>query len=364
MKTRVPDRASERRLDELRREAELTGRVEADGVRPAGAPFPQPSSADGYYALPLLKPPVWTWEVPTYFFVGGAAGAASAIAFAARVAGTSPELVRDARLLAAAGANLSAPLLIADLGRPARFLYMMRVFKLQSPMSVGAWTLAIFGGAATLAAALPSVAKGTPLQGVADAGAEAAGALAAASGLVMATYTGVLLGATAIPLWNRHATLLPIHFGASAVASASALLELRGHDVAALDALATAAATFETATGMALEGTSDRESEPVRHGRTGNLTRLGGVLSGPVPLILRVFGGRRARRVAAVSQLVGSLVTRFAWVEAGKASARDPRIPLKLDDAPNGSSRSASGSGGRAATPATEAAPGRDRVRP
>lgn len=364
MKTRVPDRASEARLDELRREAEVRGRVEADGIRPAGAPFPQPSTETGYYALPLLKPPVWTWEVPTYFFVGGAAGAASMIALAARITGASPRLVRDARIIAAAGANLSAPLLIADLGRPARFLYMMRIFKPQSPMSVGAWTLATFGGAATTAAALPLVTRGTRLERVAIAGTEAAGAVAAASGLVMATYTGVLLGATAIPLWNRHGTLLPIHFGASAVASASALLELRGHDEPALDALATAAATFETATGIALEGTHDLESEPVRHGRTGKLTRLGGVLSGPVPLMLRVFGGRRARKVAAVSQLVGSLVTRFAWVEAGKASARDPRVPLELDPPPNGSSRSASRSDGPAAKPATEAARATTQVRP
>src|SRR5438132_4259413 len=97
-----------------------------------------------------FKPPVWTWEVPLYFFVGGTAGAAALLA---AVAGwrAQPSIAHDARWIAAAGAILSPPLLIADLGRPARFLNMLRVFKLQSPMSVGAWTLVGFvsGASAT-----------------------------------------------------------------------------------------------------------------------------------------------------------------------------------------------------------------------
>ena len=166
----------------------------------------------GYYDVPLLKKPVWTWEVPLYFFVGGTAGAAAMIGVAADLGGAKRTLVRDARRVAAGGAVLSTPLLIADLGRPERFLNMLRVFKPRSPMSVGAWTLAVFGGASTVAAAgtgrLPRTAA----------------LLSAATGLVMATYTGVLIGATAIPVWAKHSRVLPIHFGASAVASAVALL--------------------------------------------------------------------------------------------------------------------------------------------
>src|SRR5918993_3586740 len=105
-----------------------------------------------YYDLPLLKSPVWTWEVPAYFFVGGAAGAAAVIGAAATASGGRSDLVRDARWIAAAGAAASAPLLIADLGRPERFLNMLRVFKLRSPMSVGAWTLVAFSNAAAAAA--------------------------------------------------------------------------------------------------------------------------------------------------------------------------------------------------------------------
>jgi formate-dependent nitrite reductase membrane component NrfD len=244
-----------------------------------------------YHDLPLLKPPVWTWEIPAYFFVGGAAGAAAVLGAAAQLAGPKNEkLVRDARWIAAIGANLSAPLLIADLGRPARFLNMLRVFKPQSPMSVGAWTLAVFGAGTTAAVFLPN----KTLRNF-------AAAIAAASGLVMSTYTGVLIGATTIPVWKEHVDLLPVHFGASALGSAVALLELRGNKSDALNALGLGAAIFE--------------SLPASTAGQTLLMRLSGALSGPVPFALRLFGNRKA---AAVSTLLGSLATRFAWVEAGK----------------------------------------------
>lgn len=275
-----------------------------------------------YHRIPLLKAPVWTWEVPAYFFVGGAAGAASALAAIAQLTGADEELVRDARWIAAAGSALSAPLLISDLGRPERFLNMMRVFKVQSPMSVGAWTLAAFGTASSAAAFAEVVRAKTNLP-VKLVGASAM--IAAATGLVMATYTGVLIGATTIPVWREHVTLLPIHFGASALGSAVALLELRGHRHAALNALGLGAAIFETITGITIESTNDRASEPLRHGRTGTITRLGGVLSGPIPLFLRLLG---ARRGAAISTLAGSLLTRHAWIEAGKESVKDVELAL------------------------------------
>ncbi len=314
---RAPDGATEKRLEEIRREAELKGHVEAKGIRPAGSPFPVASAQSGYYGLPLLKQPVWSPEVPLYFFVGGAAGAAAVTGAAARLSGASARLVRDARWIALAGAGLSAPLLIADLGRPERFLNMLRVFKPQSPMSVGTWILTMFGGSSTAAIVLPG------------AFGDAAALVSAAAGLGMATYTGVLLGATAIPVWARHAPVLPAHFAASAAAAAASMLELRGHRSQALNGIGIAAAAFETFTGARIEMNSDVESEPLRD----PLTRIGGVLSGPVPLVLRILGAksRKTRRLAAASAILGSLITRFAWVKAGRVSARDPRPALGLE---------------------------------
>jgi hypothetical protein len=115
----------------------------------------------------------------------------------------------------------------------------------------------------------------------------------------MSTYTGVLLGATANPVWKENATTLPVHFGASALGSAVSLLELRGHRDPALNALGLGASLFESA---AFENQTA-------------LMRVASALAGPVPFLLRLFGKRKP---AAVATLLGSLITRFAWVEAGK----------------------------------------------
>src|SRR5512146_2759037 len=141
----TPTKPSESRLLEIRHEAETKGKVEAIGVRPPGAPFPIASPETGYYGIHLLKEPQWTPEVPAYFFIGGAAGASATIGTIAEWTGLDPKIARDARWVAALGAIVSSGLLISDLGRPSRFLNMLRVLKPQSPMSVGAWTLAAFG---------------------------------------------------------------------------------------------------------------------------------------------------------------------------------------------------------------------------
>src|SRR2546425_4986166 len=72
---RTPDFASEQKLVEIRREAERRGEVKSAGIRPAGSPFPMASPDTGHYGIPLLKKPAWTWQIPLYFFTGGAGGA-------------------------------------------------------------------------------------------------------------------------------------------------------------------------------------------------------------------------------------------------------------------------------------------------
>jgi polysulfide reductase-like protein len=286
-----------------------------------------------YYDLPLLKPPTWTWEVPTYFFVGGAAGASAVIACACEHAGAPADgLARDAKWIAAIGGAASGALLTADLGRPERFLAMLRVFKLQSPMSVGAWTLAAFSSASSAAVfadlVRDRIGGRVPVTIVGDA----ASMLAAATGLVMTTYTGVLIGATTIPVWNRHARLLPIHFAASGLGSAVSLLELLGHTDPALNTLGLVAASVETAAGAVIESDRGPASRTLRDTRSGWVTRAGGVLSGPVPLMLRLAGIRSpaARRAAAAITVAGAVLTRFGWWAAGRESAHDPRVPLDL----------------------------------
>lgn len=271
-----------------------------------------------YYDVPLLKPPVWTWEVPLYFFVGGAAGAAAIIGSVAEWTRTDGTLARDAKWIAAVGGPLSAALLTADLGRPERFINMLRVFKPQSAMSVGSWTLTAFSATSTVALA-PAVAD-TP---AVDALATVAATSSAALGAGMLTYTGVLIGATAIPVWNDNIRLLPIHFAASGVASAAAILTLMGHDEAALNDVAIGAAAVETLIGASIEARDERALAPLREGATGWIIRAGGVLSGPVPLLLRAAARKRSwRTMASIAALAGSLMTRLGWIAAGRASAR------------------------------------------
>lgn len=338
---RVPSLASEARLLEIRREAERQGAVTSPGVRPAGAPFPVASPETGYYGLPLLKEPQWQWEVPIYFFVGGAAGAAAVVGGMARYFGEDPQLVKDARWIAALGGVLSPALLIADLGVPSRFLNMMRVFKLQSPMSVGSWTLAAFSSsaAATAFAGMMRDKFGDwlPIRVLENAGE----ALATTTGLFISNYTGVLIGATAIPVWHENVGTLPIHFAASGLGAAVSLLELAGHSHnRALNALGMGAALWETLEGANIELKSSAANLPLKQGVSGLITRTGGVLSGPLPLLLRLLAagasGKRAsslRRGAALATLAGSFLTRVAWVKAGHVSARSPRLPLQLPDA-------------------------------
>lgn len=330
------DWSRKNRLVEIRREAERKGRVEALGVRLPGAPFPMASPETGYYGVPLLKEPQWSWEIPPYFFVGGAAGSAAVIGAVAHWTGRDERLSRDCRLLAAGGAVLSSALLISDLGRPARFLAMLRVFKPQSPMSVGAWTLAAFGsfsGAAAFAQIL-NERFGLPVRMLGNI----AEAFSAAAGLPFSNYTGVLIGATAIPVWNEHISSLPLHFGMSGLNSAVGILELMGHENPALNTLGIGAAAIESMEGVIIERSKKPAVEPLKRGTSGFITRVGGVLSGPVPLALRIaaaFGGarrsRKLRKAAAISSVAGSMLTRFAWMHAGHVSARDWRLPLEIE---------------------------------
>ena len=156
-------------------------------------------------------------------------------------------------------------------------------------------------------------------------------------GLPFSNYTGVLIGATAIPVWNQNAGDLPLHFAASGLGAAVGILELMGHRKSrALQALGLGAAIFESWEGLRIEGRSQENLDPLKHGPSGFITRTGGVLSGPLPTLLRVaslFGGERRssklRKWAAWSSIAGSLITRFAWVHAGHVSARNWRLPLQ-----------------------------------
>jgi hypothetical protein len=322
--------AREARLQEIRREAALVGLPSTAGD---GTSIPHASPQAGYYGRPLLKRPQWSSEIPLYFFCGGAAGAAAILASVAKVTGADSRLIRDARYLAAVGGAISPALLIKDLGMPSRFLNMLRVFKYRSPMSVGSWTLMAFSSSTAAAAFLGGWQR--QRRGLPRVFENTSAFISTITGPIISTYTGVLLGATAIPVWNQSVGILPLHFATSGMAAAAALLELRGHDSGALDTIGIISAVGETAIGASIELRSSRALRPIKSGRIGWLARVGGILAGPVPLVLRLLArgsdanrNIRLRKIAAVSAVAGSLASRFAWARAGIGSAQDTALLL------------------------------------
>ena len=314
-------RSNEQRLDQLRREAATRGVVDGNGVDVAGGPIPR---RPGYYGQPVVKPPVWTWEIPIYFFIGGLAGMSAVIAAAAAIF-HEDEIARTAMWLAAAGVITSPILLILDLGRPRLFINMLRVFKPQSAMSMGVWILTFFAAVVIPGVIGLELHRAQFFSGVGDELMRiAVGVCIAASamfGMLLATYTGVLIGATAIPAWFLHRTLLPVHFGIAGLGSAAAVLELLGHRVPALNALGLFAALMETILMIWLSvdrhGLADNACH---HGLSGWLIRFGELFSGAMSLVLRFLG---FVPVAGICFIVGALVSRFGWLAVGKVSGRD-----------------------------------------
>jgi formate-dependent nitrite reductase membrane component NrfD len=278
---------------------------------------------------PVIRPNVWTWEVPVYFWFGGMAAGASFVAVACEAAGDGRS-ARVARVVAVGAAGCGGPLLIADLGRPERFLHMFRIFKTRSPMSMGAWCLLAFsntGGGAVLADLLGH-----------RRAARALSAATAAFGVYLGSYTGILLASTAVPAWNRSRRFLPPIFVCTATASGAAATRLalaatgngrRGHPTrGALAALEAAAMSAE----LALSALNDRglgiAGRALESGRPGRLlkTARGLVAAGLAARLAAAVtgrGGAAADHVPSALFLTAALLYRLGWVAAGRPSALD-----------------------------------------
>jgi hypothetical protein len=274
---------------------------------------------DSYYGQPILSEPTWTWEIPTYFFLGGMAGASATFAALAELSGNAV-LARRAWLVALGGVAASPPLLIADLGRPARFVNMLRVVKPTSPMSVGSWTLTLAGPAFGLAAARSGLGRFVRLG-------RAGAATSMLAGPTLATYTAVLVADTAIPVWHEARAQLPFVFaagGAMSAAGACLLITPPSHAGPARR-LAVGAAVVELAATHRMERRLGELGEPYRSGVSGRLALAAKAL-GAVGA-LAVTAGRP--RLGAIGLLAGALSERWSIYKAGFASARDPRYVVE-----------------------------------
>lgn len=306
----------------------------------------------------LLKSAEWPLLIDLYFFLGGVAGGAFVIATVAHL--LDPERHRD---VVRVGYYLSlltiapAPLfLIVDLGLPTRFLHMLMVSKPStaigmdaltvgpfhlkpfSPMSVGAWALLIFGACAFLAALDTflehrggrSVGRLRPIVGI----------IGGVFGFFIAAYPGVLLGATARPLFVNSTWLgaLFLAVGASTGGAAIALI-LSGLGGQTRDAVARVMRVIAFAlvleaiflilfiVAVELSGSAaiSQALAPLIAGPYSLPFWLGAVVVGIVaPLVLQ-FGGFIRKTEASVTilasalVLIGGFLIKYVLIAAGQA---------------------------------------------
>ncbi|MFI5286267.1 MAG: NrfD/PsrC family molybdoenzyme membrane anchor subunit [Candidatus Dormibacteria bacterium] len=291
-------------------------------------------SFTSYYGRPVVKASPWQSDIPAYLFLGGLAAGSSLLAAGADLR-KLPELRRVARLGALVSVTAGTAALIHDLGKPGRFVNMLRVAKPTSPMSVGTWILTAYGpmaglaGTSELARMLP---RPLPVVGrLLDIGARPAGLLAAALAPALASYTGVLLADTATPAWHAARRELSFVFVGSA-ASAAGGLAMLGTSVAQAGParrMAVGGAAFALGTEIRMTKDMGLSAEALRSGKAKRLMDASRALTAAGAVGTIVLGRHRVLAPLAGAALVaGSVCARFAIFEAGQESARDPRYTM------------------------------------
>jgi hypothetical protein len=278
-----------------------------------------------YYGRPVIKPPVWKPEIPWYLFVGGLTGASAMLAWTADATGNRT-LGRNAGLIRLAGGTVSPVLLITDLGVPARFFNMLRVFKVTSPMNVGSWILAATGTTAAGATA-------HELFGVLPRAGRVARALSAIFGLPLATYPAALLANTAIPVWHEGRRELPFVFAGSSAASAGAAAAIvtPAREAAPARRLAVLGVIVEGLSTQLMQRRLGELAEPYRQGEAGTYAKLARGFSVLGAAVMAARGRGRAGALAGGAMILGgSVLTRWTIFKAGVQSAKDPKYTVAL----------------------------------
>lgn len=278
----------------------------------------------GYYGRSMIKPPEWTDLIPAYLFLGGLAGTSATLAFTERLA-KNDRLARTMILGAAATSMASGYCLIADLKRPERFLNMLRVFKITSPMSVGVYVFSGFAGATTIAAASELTGVLRPIGRVFEG-------IAALLGPVMSVYTAVLISDTVVPAWHYGRLSMPTLFAATSASTAGALgmLFTPARDARAARRLALIGGI---AVSIAIERLhmelGPRQQEAYKTGEAGVLSKAARALN-IAGLTTAVFAKDNdiAGKIAGALLIAGGIAERFGVFRAGCVSGSDPSYTI------------------------------------
>ncbi|HEX7350662.1 NrfD/PsrC family molybdoenzyme membrane anchor subunit [Brachybacterium sp.] len=335
---RPPEGARRRRRGRGRRRRALTEVGMGDGSREGAVvedvEVERADEFDSYYGRPIVKAPPWKEPIAVYLFLGGIAGGCGLLAFGAHCTGR-PLLRRSTRLIALGAVGVGTVALIEDLGRPERFLNMMRTVKVSSPMSLGTWILAGFGSLSGVLAAL-EVDRLTgqrlplgPLRSLLGALETPTAAGQAVLAPLLASYTGALLGNTIVPTWEAGREHLSFLFASSAslAAGGAAMVTTPVEEAGPARVLATAGVAGDVLSMHLMKRSMHPlEAEPLETGRAGTLLKWSErlAIAGGIGTLL----GGRNRYVAAASGaalLASSALTRFGVLYAGLESVKDPR---------------------------------------
>jgi formate-dependent nitrite reductase membrane component NrfD len=300
-----------------------------------------------YYGIPPIKEHTWTWEIPIYFWLGGIGSGSHVASTIARTLGHKDRaFLRTARYTTLITMILSPILLITDLGRPERFYNMLRILKWRSPMSMGTWALTSFGTLSGLVATSQAAEDGllgrdNPLASLAGSlPGRLISVLALPFGFFVGAYTGVLIGATSIPMWARNVVLMGPTFLSSALSTGlsaiSFVLHLGGwgerRTLEALRRAEQASLAIEAGFIAASLIRMGRWGKPLFSKKLAPLF-LGGTILGGILAPLALLSGRASRPrglLASVLVLLGGLAFRFAMIEGGRLSARDPQAAFSF----------------------------------
>jgi formate-dependent nitrite reductase membrane component NrfD len=296
-----------------------------------------------YYGIPPIKEHTWTWEVPVYFWLGGIGAGSHLISTLAQLLGWRDEaFFRASRYTTLVTMILSPVLLIMDLGRPERFYNMLRIVKLRSPMSTGSWALSVFGGLSGLIATAQAARDG--LLGRDNALVRLAktlipdrllSILALPIGLYVGLYTGILLSATSVPMWARNFLLMGPTFLSSGISTGlsaiSFVLHLGGwgekKTLEALRRTERISLVIEAGLIAASLARMGKWGKPLYSKKLAPLF-FGGTILGGILAPFALLSGRESRPrglLASMLALLGGLALRFAMIEGGRLSARDPQ---------------------------------------
>lgn len=286
-----------------------------------------------YYGRPVVKPSPWGKDIPAYLFLGGLAAGSSLLGVGADLTKRNA-LRRNARLSALGAIGLSYAALVHDLGRPSRFVNMLRVAKPTSPMSVGTWIITLYGPAAGLAGAyeLRGLVPSRRLSRLLDFAGRPAGLVAALLAPMLASYTAVLLGDTATPSWHEGYKQLPFIFVGSAASASGGMGIATSPPSQAGPArrLAVGGALLELLAMKHMEDSMGIVAEPFKTGNPGRIMKISKLLtvSGALGTILLAKRSRFCSVASGIALLSGSACTRFGIFQAGQNSALDPKYTI------------------------------------